>query len=156
MLEDAFNDDKMDRIIKKKADEASATRCASEIVQEALVRRALRGSEDEPDANSSDTDHFNDTCSIKSTPAKAKGTKRKNVFQQESERQDKRLRDDMELRRQQFEQQIQSQLKQHEDRMVLEREMQDRRMLMEQARALAQDQAEERMQRARQEAEERN
>ncbi|KAG2925540.1 hypothetical protein PC115_g8211 [Phytophthora cactorum] len=32
----------MDRIIKKKAGEASATRCASEIVQEALVRHALR------------------------------------------------------------------------------------------------------------------
>ncbi|KAF1781239.1 hypothetical protein GQ600_5805 [Phytophthora cactorum] len=64
--------------------------------------------------------------------------------------------DDMELRRQQFEQQVQSQVKQHEDRMVLEREMQDRRMQKEQARALDQGQAEERMQRARQEAEERN
>ncbi|KAG3105006.1 hypothetical protein PI124_g13894 [Phytophthora idaei] len=62
----------------------------------------------------------------------------------------------MELRRQQFEQQVQSQVKQHEDRMVLEREMQDRRMQKEQVRALAQGQVEERMQRARQEAEERN
>ncbi|ETO78709.1 hypothetical protein F444_06429 [Phytophthora nicotianae P1976] len=41
-LENAAKDDKMDHINKKKADEASATRCASEIVNEALVRRALR------------------------------------------------------------------------------------------------------------------
>ncbi|ETP15684.1 hypothetical protein F441_09608 [Phytophthora nicotianae CJ01A1] len=36
-LENAAKDDKMDRINKKKADEASATRCASEIVNEALI-----------------------------------------------------------------------------------------------------------------------
>ncbi|KAI9999346.1 hypothetical protein PInf_004188 [Phytophthora infestans] len=115
-LEDAANDDKKDRINKKKADEASATR---------------------------------------STPSKTQG-KRKSAFQLEAERQDKRMRDDMEFRRFQFEQQMQAQLLQHQDRINLEREMHEYSVQMERTRSQVQAQAEERMQRAQQEAEERN
>ncbi|OWY92197.1 TRNA (guanine-N(7)-)-methyltransferase, partial [Phytophthora megakarya] len=43
LLEGAFTDDKKDRINKKKAGEACASRCASKIVKEAMARRSLRG-----------------------------------------------------------------------------------------------------------------
>ncbi|KAF1771791.1 hypothetical protein GQ600_26349 [Phytophthora cactorum] len=71
MLEDAFNDDKMDRIIKKRRMKLAPIDARQKLCKKLCVRRALRGSEVEPDANLSDTDHFNDTCFNKSTPAKA-------------------------------------------------------------------------------------
>ncbi|KAI9982114.1 hypothetical protein PInf_008005 [Phytophthora infestans] len=154
-LEDAANDDKKDRINKKKADEASATRCASEIVNEALLRRALRQDNIDSDDDSSASDDTNDASSSKSTPSKTQG-KRKSAFKLEAERQDKRMRDDMEFRRFQFEQQMQAQLQQHQERINLEREMHEYSVQMERTRSQVQAQAEERMQRARQESEERN
>ncbi|KUF92409.1 Adagio protein 2 [Phytophthora nicotianae] len=154
-LENAAKDDKMDRINKKKADEASATRCASEIVNEALMRRALRQDDIDSDGDSSASDDTNHASSSKSTPSKAHG-KRKSAFQLEAERQDKRICDDMELRRLQFDRQMQAQLQQHQDRINLEREMHEHSVQMERTRALVQSQAEERMQRTQHESEERN
>ncbi|KAK1928481.1 hypothetical protein P3T76_016046 [Phytophthora citrophthora] len=119
-LEDAFKDDKKERAKEKKADEASATRCASEIVEEAIVRRALRAEDYESTSSVSDNDDIDDVASPSSTPSKPRRTKRKNAFQQEAEWQEKRLRADMELRRQQFEQQIQERAEERNGQLIFE------------------------------------
>ncbi|KAK1929877.1 hypothetical protein P3T76_014723 [Phytophthora citrophthora] len=62
-------DDKKERAKKKKADEASATRCASEIEEEAIVRRALRAEDYESTSSVSDSEDIDDVASSSSTPS---------------------------------------------------------------------------------------
>ncbi|ETI55883.1 hypothetical protein L914_01391 [Phytophthora nicotianae] len=167
--EEAFIDDKKKRTSNKKADEASVNRCAIELVDEAVLRRALRLNESVLDDGSSDSEASVTSSSTSSTPAKnqrvataSKRTptktqrKRKSVFHMEAERQDKRMRDDMELRRQHFDQKMQSQLQLHQDGIGLEREMHESSMQMEIARTEAQETGEANRLRAQQESEECN
>ncbi|KAG7392008.1 hypothetical protein PHYPSEUDO_002714 [Phytophthora pseudosyringae] len=164
-LKDAHKGDKKAQRDKKKADEAGADRCASQIVEEAMVRRALRGEgllTISPDSED-DASLVDDASSVPSSPSaqsttsnSASNNRRKSTFQIEVERQEKRLCADMEMRREQFEQQLQMQQRQHEERLAFEREQHESRMRLELERERMRERSEERTQRSREEAEERN
>ncbi|KAL3657337.1 hypothetical protein V7S43_017843 [Phytophthora oleae] len=79
LLEDAFIDDKK-RAHKNKADAAIATRCSSEIVDEAMAHRALRQDDDTSSSSLSDSDDTSAGTPTKAQTTKSPAPKRKNVF----------------------------------------------------------------------------
>ncbi|ETP28488.1 hypothetical protein F442_22219 [Phytophthora nicotianae P10297] len=161
-LEKDFKAQKQSNKEKKQAEEAQTNLCASQIVSDAITRRARRGENILSSDASSDSD--DGTASVASTPSvssistpgKVPAGRRKSVFQLEVDRQEKRIRHDAEMRREQFDRQMQLQQQQHAERLAFEREQHENRLAFERERERSRERTEERLNRAREEAEERN
>ncbi|KAG1694042.1 hypothetical protein DVH05_022059 [Phytophthora capsici] len=161
-LEKDFKAQKQANKEKKQVEEAQTNLCASQIVSEAITRRARRGENILSSDASSDSD--DGTASVASTPSvssistpsKVSAGRRKSVFQLEVDRQEKRIRLDTEMRSEQFDRQMQLQQQQHAERLAFEKEQHENRLAFERERERSRELAEERLHRAREEAEERN